>query len=195
MLKMIPLTFALLASACSHAPPPATVAPGSAVTTSVAGPEIPTVAGASGALAADCTVVRALDGRAVCAEQLPGGAARLATETPPVAAPVPMALTLRDAAAEQRDYVVIGSFGTHENAARWAEYNAAFAPEIRRVDGPQGRMYRVLVGPLGEKSAPLMRDILGAVGITGSWPLATHCTSCDGTALPERKLAEVAPRR
>ncbi|MGE0485748.1 MAG: SPOR domain-containing protein [Gammaproteobacteria bacterium] len=192
MLKMASLTFAVLVSACAHTSAPAPDIPSKRAEVPIAAPTVPTVASHRLALAADCTVVRALDGRAVCAEQLPGGAARAATDDRPAA----LAVMPAERPAERHDYVVIGSFSTRENAARWAAYNAGFAPEIQRVDGSDGPMYRVLVGPLGADSAPLMRDILGAVGIAGSWPLATTCQECGGpTTLPERKLAEVAPRR
>ncbi|MCB1747958.1 MAG: SPOR domain-containing protein [Gammaproteobacteria bacterium] len=196
MFKQLPFLAAVLATACAHrsppAPEPAAVVPAPALTQ----PAVPTVASRGIALGDDCTVVRALDGRAVCAEDLPGGKARAVQPrldhdaVPAVSAePAPSPAT--------HDYVVIGSFTTLTNAERWAAYNASFGPEIQRVEGATGPLYRVLVGPLGAESAPFMKEILGAVGIDGSWPLVTTCAACSSPpgTLPERKLAEVGPAR
>lgn len=125
----------------------------------------------------DCPMVRALDGRAVCASPDRLAARRLA-RAPARPAPVtPVA---------HGEYVVIGSFAERGNAERWAAANAEFGTAIHEKAGDR-TLYRVVVGPLGpEHATPFMGEILRKAGLGDTWPAALCTAPAGGDCAPAR---------
>ena len=159
----------IVLTGCAAQGPPATRAPALADP----GPVIE-------AVDRDCRMVRALDGRAVCAapdrRRAPARALPADATGMPAAAPHPDSC------------VVIGSFLARANAERWARYNSDFGTEVQRVRRGDDTHYRVLIGPLDLDSTPMMRAILSAVGVSASWTLPR----CD--TLPGGTVTAVADR-
>ena len=161
--------------------------------------EIPTMETVTSRLEAKttaCEVVRALDGRVICAG---------ATVPPPAAAtttaPGPRSSSGNFDGDHHRtlasgEYLVIGSFAERQNATNWANFNADFGTDVQRVPHRESTMYRVVVGPLEQDTTGPMREILAAVGAGTSWRLAV-CTHPGGPAdaacalLGSEKLADV----
>ena len=140
-------------------------------------PTMETVTSRLEAKTAGCEVVRALDGRAICA----------ATSLPhPTAAPGDSSPSSDHDRDDQwvlppGEYLVIGSFAEHQNATNWAKFNADFGTDVQRVTRQKSAMYRVVVGPLEQDNTGPMREILTAVGAGPSWRLAV-CPHSGGTA-------------
>ena len=104
-----------------------------------------------------CRIIRALDGRAVCAA------------TPPIPATAP---SVHHAPVEHPAgdlYLVIGSFDTRGKADTWARHNDEFAPSIFTLTSHGTRLFRVVIGPLTPDAVPTMRAILAAAAIAGVW--------------------------
>ena len=121
-----------------------------------------------------CRMVRALDGRAVCAQITH----QLAVKSRP-AQPARKILIPSSAVRSNARYLVIGSFTTRANAEAWAGRNREFSPEIIRTEEGHRPSYRVVVGPLDGETAPLMRAILSAAGVNQTW----FADLCDGSTV------------
>lgn len=107
-------------------------------------------------------------------------------------------LASTSAAAERppAHYLVIGSFGSAANAARWARYNEAFGAEVAPPASTLSGRYRVVVGPLTAAATPYMQAILVGAGIAHAWPLV-HCApgpAVAGLACPGLSAAAIAER-
>jgi len=116
---------------------------------------------------------------------LPAACALLLASTCAAAEPVP------------EHYLVIGSFGSAANAARWADYNEAFGTQVSaETTAPTGHHYRVLVGPLSAAATPYLQAILSGAGIVHSWPLVRcpHRPAVAGMACPGLPAAAIAER-
>lgn len=165
---------ATLLCACAGTTPPAHTAP--AVSSMEALEEPDPVASRPAQAGDSCRIIRALDGRAVCARYpRRSDAASNMTQPVPGLRPTGAAgMTL-----QRGSYLAIGSFAERANAERWAAFNEEFGARVQRVGAGSQSLYRVLVGPFESGSAALMRDILIAVGIEGSWPVSL-CSGEDG---------------
>lgn len=143
-----------------------------------------------------CRMIRAIDGRAVCAPapHQARAAAGIGFGSKPAADAGAASFARRPHAPGQ--YLVIGSFESRENAERWARYNDEFGTDVLPVQNHGQTIYRVLVGPLERGSAPMMQEILEAVGLGNSWPLAicNEATATGGrcSGLDEANTATVA---
>jgi hypothetical protein len=120
---------------------------------------------------ANCRIVRALDGRAICATRPAPANIRQIVSVAGTAEARPRDIAQALAAG---DYLVIGSFSKLENATRWARYNADFGTTVQPIAHHGATMYRVVVGPLEGANSALMRDILSVVGLDDSWQLAMY---------------------
>lgn len=112
-----------------------------------------------------CHVIRALDGRAICADRAPLRVANRAAANAPTEPAFPV--------TGDSVFLVIGSFENAANARRWAAFNDEFGTDIHVARPAPGdrTMHRVLVGPLDPDNAPLLREILASAGVDESWRL------------------------
>jgi hypothetical protein len=197
MRSSIVAIFSLLGIGCAHNAAVDTalpITPAPAVGTQ----EIPTMETVTSRLEAKstaCEVVRALDGRAICAgATVPSPAAATTT------APGPRSSSGNYDGDNHRalasgEYLVIGSFAERQNATNWANFNADFGTDVQRVPRRESTLYRVVIGPLEQDTTGPMREILAAVGAGTSWRLAvcTHSgvpTDAACTLLGSEKLAD-----
>ncbi|MEM7540898.1 MAG: hypothetical protein AAF384_04855 [Pseudomonadota bacterium] len=79
--------------------------------------------------------------------------------------------------AVTRDYLVIGSFDNQKNASAWAARNELLDALVY----VNGKSFRVVIGPLDPVETPILKMILGEIGIQGSWRMAL-CVTAEGLA-------------
>ena len=83
------------------------------------------------------------------------------------------------------------------NAERWARYNDEFGTAVQALENSGQTVYRVVVGPLDNDSAPMRLEILKAVGLRSSWPLAAcsgPSTGATCSGLDDAHSARIAER-
>lgn len=85
-------------------------------------------------------------------------------------------------------FLVIGSFEIAANARLHQLHHAALPSRIVSHYGPDGPVYRVLVGPLSARDLPTMRASLAASGIDDAWLLDT----CPGESADRACVSSLA---
>ena len=135
-------------------------------------------------------VKRSLSGEVVCVDT------KRRTASTEVSRPTSTRPSQRRPQPGQAQYLVIGSFSDLSNAERWATYNAEFGTRVISPDPGAKKVYRVVVGPLENESPALLRQILSAVGIEGSWRLALCANApvageCPAMTADQRSVAKL----
>jgi hypothetical protein len=127
----------------------------------------------SAALERDCRLTSALNGDRLCAVSGSTNAAKtgdVGDPSNPLMEDVePPSQRPADAVADF--FLVIGSFGLPENAARWQARHAEFQPRLYRVREKRRGLVRVVIGPLGDATSRTLRERLSTAGIDDPWPI------------------------